>query len=64
MVDDVVAKLARDDVAGEVRTAALVEIAGRRGRAAISDELLQRFADASPGSAERLRTMLAWLLAR
>jgi TonB family protein len=55
---------ASHDESSEVRTAALVELAGRRGRAASTELLLQRLADAPPGSGERVRTALAWLLAR
>lgn len=62
--EGVVEQLAKTDVSGDVRTAAIVEVAGRRGRAAVEGELLQRFAEAAPSSAERVRTMLAWLLAR
>jgi hypothetical protein len=62
--DSVVADLAKTDVSADVRTAALVEVVGRRGRAAIETELLKRFSEAAPDSAERVRTMLAWLLAR
>jgi hypothetical protein len=62
--DDVVlTRLATTDDDPETRTAALVALAGRRGRAAMADLLLQRLADATPGSAERVRTALAWLLA-
>jgi hypothetical protein len=61
--DDVLLRLATSDDDADVRTAALVELAGRRGRAGSSDLLLQRLADAPAGSAERVRTALAWLLA-
>ncbi len=62
--DAILLRLARHDAAAEVRTAALVALAGRRGRAASATRLLDRFADAPRGSAERVRTALAWLLAR
>jgi hypothetical protein len=62
--DAVLGRLARSDDDPDVRTAALVRIAARDGRAATADMLLERLADASPGSAERVRTALAWLLAR
>ncbi len=56
--------LAKTDEAADVRTAALVQLASRRGRAASTDLLLERLADAVPGSGERVRTAAAWLLAR
>jgi HEAT repeats len=62
--DELLLRLAKYDDAAEVRTAALVELAGRRGRAASTDLLLQRLAEATPGTGERVRTALAWLLAR
>ena len=62
--DAVLTRLARSDDDADVRTAALVRIAARSGRAATADQLVERLADASPGSAERVRTALAWLLAR
>lgn len=61
--EDTLLHLATSDDDADVRTAALVELAGRRGRAASTDLLLQRLADAPAGSAERVRTALAWLLA-
>jgi len=62
--DAALTRLATTDDDPETRTAAMVALAGRRGRAASADLLLQRLADATPGSAERVRTALAWLLAR
>jgi len=62
--DAVLTRLARSDDDPDVRTAALVRIAARGGRAASADLLLQRLADAPAGSGERVRTALAWLLAR
>lgn len=62
--EELLLRLAQRDDAGEVRTAALVELCGRRGRAASADLLLSRIAEAAPGSAERVRAALAWLLAR
>jgi HEAT repeat protein len=56
--------LALTDEASDVRTAAMVSLAARRGRAAAADLLLERLAQAPAGSAERVRTALAWLLAR
>jgi len=60
--DKLLGKLAGDDSA-EVASAALVRIARLRGRAAMTDRLLVRVAGASPGSGERVRAALAWLLA-
>lgn len=62
--DAALTRLGTTDDDPETRTAALVALASRRGRAATADLLLQRLADATPGSAERVRTALAWLLAR
>jgi TonB family protein len=62
--DAVLVALASRDADAGVRTAALVELAGRRGRAATTDLLLERIADAAAGSGERVRSALAWLLAR
>ncbi len=61
--DDVLARLATTDDSPELRTIALVQLAGRRGRAAITSLLLERLATSPPGSAERVRVALAWLLA-
>ena len=52
------------DEAPEVRSAALVRFAARRGRAASADPLLAKLAAAPAGSAERVHAALAWLLAR
>jgi TonB family protein len=57
-------RLATTDEDASVKTRALVRLVGRRGRAASAGMILDRFANASPGSAERVRTALAWLLAR
>jgi hypothetical protein len=62
--DATLARIAAADEAPDVRTAALVRHAGRRGRAAVGDELLARVAAAPPGHADRVRAALAWLLAR
>ena len=62
--DDALARLATTDDSPDVRTAATVQLAGRRGRAASEQRLLQRLAAAPPASAERVRVALAWLLAR
>jgi TonB family protein len=62
--DELLARIATSDDSPEVRTAAMVQLAGRRGRAATEEDLLERLAAAPPGSPERVRTALAWLLAR
>jgi hypothetical protein len=62
--DAVLAHLAGADDSPEVRTEALVQLAGRRGRAAIEDILLAQLADARAGGPEPVRIALAWLLAR
>src|SRR5439155_22769906 len=62
--DELLGHLASADDSSEVRTEALVQLAGRRGRAASEDALLSRLADAPAGGAERVRSALAWLLAR
>ncbi|MBA3461885.1 MAG: hypothetical protein H0T46_18130, partial [Deltaproteobacteria bacterium] len=46
-----------------VATEALVALAQRRGRAAMTGPLLTQLAAAPAGSAERVRIALAWLLA-
>jgi len=61
--DELLEKLAQDD-SPEVATAALVKLATRRGRAAITAPFLARLADAPAGGKERVRIALAWLLAR
>lgn len=55
---------ATTDANADVRTAAFVRLAMLRGRAGSEALLVERFAAAPPGSAERVRTALAWLLAR
>ncbi|HEX5061700.1 MAG TPA: HEAT repeat domain-containing protein [Kofleriaceae bacterium] len=62
--EDLLLELANRDDSTDVRTAALVQLARIRTRHAIADLLLARLADAAPGSAERVRTALAWLQAR
>ncbi|HUS29556.1 MAG TPA: HEAT repeat domain-containing protein, partial [Kofleriaceae bacterium] len=62
--DETISRLARADVDGDVRRDALVRWAERRGRASVADSLLTNFALAPPGSRDRVRTVLAWLLAR
>lgn len=56
-------KLGVDD-SPEVATAAVVQLATRRGRAAVTTTLLTRLAGAPVGSAERVRIALGFLLAR
>lgn len=60
---DLLERLAQDD-SPEVATAALVKLAARRGRAAITAPFLARLAEAPAGGKERVRIALAWLLAR
>ena len=62
--DDALVRLATSDDSTDVRTAATIQLAGRRGRAASEPQLLERLAAAPPASAERVRVALAWLLAR
>jgi HEAT repeat protein len=62
--DERLGRLAKSDDDRDVRTEALVELGRRRGRAGIADLLLERLGAATPGSAERVRTALAWLLAQ
>ena len=57
-------RLATADDSPDVRTAATVQLAGRRGRGASEQALLERLAAAPRASAERVRVALAWLLAR
>ena len=62
--DDALAQLAASDDSPDVRTAAIVQLAGRRGRAAVQRDFLGRLAAAPLASGERVRIALAWLLAR
>jgi hypothetical protein len=62
--DDLLAHLASSDDSPEVRTEALVELTGRRGRVAAEVALLEQLAAAPAGGVERVRPALAWLLAR
>ncbi|HEY5952161.1 MAG TPA: hypothetical protein VIV40_41975, partial [Kofleriaceae bacterium] len=57
-------ELSNRDESPDVRTRALVQLARIRTRHAIADSLLERLAAGAPGSGERVRTALAWLLAR
>ena len=60
--DEVLARLAADGSA-EVATAALIQLAHRRGRDAMIAPLMIQLAAAPTGSGERVRIALAWLLA-
>jgi hypothetical protein len=62
--DDAVLATLSTDVDPAVATAALVRHAARRGRAAITTELVNRLAAAAPRSLERVRIARSWLLAR
>jgi len=62
--DQALAQVAATDDSPDVRTSAIVLLAGRRGRAAIETDLLGRLAAAPTATAERVRIALAWLLAR
>lgn len=62
--DELLARLANRDESSDVRTAALVQRARIRTRRALTDVLLERIAGAPVGSAEHVRSALAWLVAR
>ncbi len=62
--DHALARIATSDDSIDVRTAATIVLAGRRGRAASEADLLDQLATAPAGSPDRVRTALAWLLAR
>jgi TonB family protein len=62
--DQALARIATSDDSIDVRTAATIVLAGRRGRAASEADLLDQLATAPAGSPDRVRTALAWLLAR
>lgn len=62
--DEALAEVAATDDSPDVRTSAIVLLAGRRGRAAVENDLLGRLAAAPTATAERVRIALAWLLAR
>lgn len=61
--DELLSRLGNDP-APEVATAALVRLANRRGRAAITRQLLASLAKAPSSAPARVRIALAWLLAR
>lgn len=62
--DEILLRLGNTDEAAEVRNAAIIRFASRRGRTASIDHLLERLAGAAPDGPERVRTAAAWLLAR
>jgi len=64
LTDEGILENLRDDDSPEVATAAVVRHATLRGRAAIASILLAQVAAAPPGSAERVRIALGFLLAR
>ncbi|MEO6776417.1 MAG: TonB family protein [Kofleriaceae bacterium] len=61
--DALLRQLAAADDAPEVRTAALVALVRRAGRAGLTGPLLDAFGAARPASADRVRIARAWLLA-
>lgn len=63
ITDDALLEKLASDADPEVATAALVRYAARRGRAAITTELLARLVTATPKSLERVRIARSWLLA-
>ena len=64
VTDDALLEKLATDVDPDVATAALVRYAARRGRDAITTELVTRLASATPKSLERVRIARSWLLAR
>ena len=62
--DELLSRIATGDDAPGVRTEALVQLVGRRGRTAVETGLLDRLVQAPAASTERVRVALAWLLAR
>jgi TonB family protein len=64
VTDDTLLEKLANDADPEVATAALVRYGARRGRAAITTELLARLVTATPKSLERVRIARSWLLAR
>lgn len=64
LADDAILGTLGTDGDPEVATAAIVRLATRRGRAAVASALLAQLAGAPPGSAERVRIALGFLLAR
>ena len=64
ITDDKLLEQLGNDASPEVATAAVVRFASRRGRPAITRQLLASLAAAPSGSPARVRVALAWLLAR
>ncbi len=64
LADETILQALGSDGHPEVATAAVVRLATRRGRAAMASVLLGQLAAAPPGSAERVRIALGFLLAR
>ncbi len=64
LVDDQLLERLANDASPDVATAALVRLANRRGRAAITGQLLASLGAAPSGAPARVRIALAWLLAR
>jgi hypothetical protein len=62
--EDILVKLVASDESGTVRTEALISLAQRRGRQAMDHDILERIASSPPGSVERVRAAMAWLLAK
>jgi HEAT repeat protein len=63
ITDDALLQKLANDADPEVATAALVRYAARRGRAAVTTELLARLETSTPKSLERVRIARSWLLA-
>ncbi len=64
VTDDKLLEHLGNDPSPEVATAALIRLASRRGRPAITRQLLASLAATPSGSPARVRVALAWLLAR
>lgn len=64
LVDDQLLERLANDASPDVATAALVRLVNRRGRAAITGQLLASLGAAPSGAPARVRIALAWLLAR
>lgn len=64
IIDDALLDRLGADADPDTATAALSRLAARRGRAAITRQLLERLVAATPKSRERVRIARAWLLAR
>jgi len=64
LTDDRLLEHLGNDPSPEVATAALVRLSSRRGRPAITRQLLRSLAATPAGSPARVRVALAWLLVR